>query len=102
MSGRSIDRLHTQDTLSCVVWADIVAGVSCNHFIAMEVLVRIQFDCAIFAVPVTDAKGDRQTIPTSEIDQLCNSPISLMSENLCLQFKPQELCDLFAYIHSAK
>ncbi|MDA1230827.1 MAG: hypothetical protein O2856_08640, partial [Planctomycetota bacterium] len=54
------------------------------------------------AGPVSDAKGDKQTIPTSEIGELCDSSISHMPENLCLQFKRQELRDLFAYIQSAK
>ncbi len=54
------------------------------------------------SITIADAKGDKQIIPMSDIDELYDSPISLMPENLYLQFKPQELRDLFAYIQLAK
>lgn len=54
------------------------------------------------SITIADAKGDKQTIPTSDIDELYDSPISLMPENLYLQFQPQQLRDLFAYLQSAK
>ena len=39
-------------------------------------------------------------ITTSEIEELQDSSISLMPENLYLQFKPAELRDLFTYLQS--
>jgi putative membrane-bound dehydrogenase-like protein len=54
------------------------------------------------SITIADAKGEKQTIPMSDIDELHDSPISLMPENLYLQFQPQQLRDLFAYIQSAK
>lgn len=54
------------------------------------------------SITIADAKGDKQTIATSDIEELSDSPVSLMPENLCLQFQPQQLRDLFAYIQLAK
>jgi putative membrane-bound dehydrogenase-like protein len=50
------------------------------------------------ALTLVDAKGDKQIVPTAEIADLRDSPVSLMPENLYLQFKPAELRDLFAYL----
>ena len=47
---------------------------------------------------LVDAKGEKQNILKSEIEELQDSPISLMPENLYLQLKPQELRDLFEYL----
>jgi putative heme-binding domain-containing protein len=54
------------------------------------------------SITIADAKGDKQTIATSDIEEFYDSPISLMPENLYLQFQPQQLRDLFAYIQLAK
>lgn len=47
---------------------------------------------------LVDSKGDRQTISTSDVEELQDSPLSLMPDDLFRQFKPQELRDLFAYL----
>jgi putative heme-binding domain-containing protein len=54
------------------------------------------------SVTVIDALGQRQTIASAEIDELHDSPVSLMPENLYRQLKPQELRDLFAFLQSKK
>ena len=47
---------------------------------------------------LVDAKGEKQNVLKSEIEELQDSPISLMPENLYMQLKPQELRDLFEYL----
>ena len=51
---------------------------------------------------LVDSKGDKQDVATSEIDQLHESPVSLMPDNLYHQFTPQQLRDLFAYLQSTR
>jgi len=67
-----------------------------------RVLTGLPIERTDASITIADAKGDKQTILTSDIDELYDSPISLMPENLYLQFKPQELRDLFAYIQAAQ
>ncbi len=67
-----------------------------------RVLTGLPIERTDASITIADAKGDKQTISTSDIDELHDSPISLMPENLYLQVKPQELRDLFAYMQSAK
>jgi putative membrane-bound dehydrogenase-like protein len=45
-----------------------------------------------------DPKGNRQEIPADQIEELQDSPVSLMPENLYREFTPQQLRDLFAYL----
>ena len=52
------------------------------------------------SLTLVDTKGEKQMITTSEIEELQESPNSLMPENLYLQFKPAELRDLFTYLQS--
>jgi putative heme-binding domain-containing protein len=52
------------------------------------------------AITLADAKGERQTIGLTDIEELHDSAVSLMPENLYRQFKPQELRDLFAYLQA--
>jgi len=47
---------------------------------------------------LADAKGERQALSTSEIEELSESAVSLMPEGLYRQLKPQELRDLFAWL----
>jgi putative heme-binding domain-containing protein len=47
---------------------------------------------------LVDAKGEKLTIATTEIEDLQDSSVSLMPENLYMQLKPAELRDLFAYL----
>ena len=49
---------------------------------------------------LADAKGERQEISTAEIEDLQESPVSLMPEDLYRQLNPQQLRDLFAYLQS--
>ena len=52
------------------------------------------------ALTLADAKAERQEIPVAQIELLQDSPLSLMPENLYLQFSPQQLRDLFAFLQS--
>ncbi len=47
---------------------------------------------------LADSKGERQEIATAEIEELSESGVSLMPEDLYRQLKPQQLRDLFAYL----
>ena len=47
---------------------------------------------------LVNAKNERTTVLRDEIDELKESPVSLMPENLLKQLKPQEIRDLFAYL----
>ena len=47
---------------------------------------------------LADAKGERQQVATAEIEELSESAVSLMPEELYRQLKPQQLRDLFAYL----
>ena len=53
------------------------------------------------AITLVDAKAERQEIPAVQIEQLQDSPLSLMPENLYRQFSPQQLRDLFAFLQSS-
>lgn len=50
------------------------------------------------AITLADAKGQKQEIPTGEIEEINDSPLSLMPDDLYRQFKPQELRELFAFL----
>lgn len=52
------------------------------------------------SITLVDSKGERQSIAVAEIEEVHESPLSLMPENLYLQLRPQELRDLFAYLQS--
>lgn len=47
---------------------------------------------------LADAKGERQEVATAEIEELSESAVSLMPEDLYRQLQPQQLRDLFAYL----
>lgn len=47
---------------------------------------------------IANAKNERVTVATANIEQLRESPVSLMPDDLYRQLKPQELRDLFAYL----
>ena len=51
-------------------------------------------------VTLLGAKNERTTIRRDQIDELRESPTSLMPEDQLKQLKPQELRDLFAYLQS--
>ncbi|MFO0906233.1 MAG: PVC-type heme-binding CxxCH protein [Pirellulales bacterium] len=67
-----------------------------------RVLAGLPVERTAAALTLVDAKGDRQTVATSDIAQLHESPRSLMPDDLYRQFKPQALRDLFAYLQSAQ
>jgi putative heme-binding domain-containing protein len=54
------------------------------------------------AITLADAKGQKQEIPTGEIEEINDSPLSLMPDDLYRQLKPQELRDLFAFLQGEK
>ncbi|MBM3969457.1 MAG: c-type cytochrome [Planctomycetes bacterium] len=47
---------------------------------------------------IANAKNERVTLAIADIEELRESPISLMPDDLYRQLKPQELRDLFAYL----
>ena len=49
-------------------------------------------------VTLVDAKNQRTTIPQGEIDDMQESEVSLMPENILKPLSPQEVRDLFAYL----
>lgn len=50
------------------------------------------------SVTVLDAKNERTRIPREEIDELRESPISLMPDDILQKLTPQERRNLFAYL----
>jgi putative membrane-bound dehydrogenase-like protein len=54
------------------------------------------------SITLADAEGKKQEIPASEVDELQDSPVSLMPDNLYRQLTPQQLRDLFAYLQSTR
>jgi putative membrane-bound dehydrogenase-like protein len=65
-----------------------------------RVLTGLPIERTDSAVTLVDSKGEKQIVATSEIDELHESPVSLMPDNLYRQFTPQQLRDLFAYLQS--
>jgi putative heme-binding domain-containing protein len=51
-------------------------------------------------ITLRTAKNEQIVIATSEIDEVRESPVSLMPDDLYRQLKPQELRDLFAYLQA--
>lgn len=51
-------------------------------------------------VTLVNAKNEKTSIATSEIEEIHESPVSLMPDDLYRQFKPQDLRDLFSYLES--
>jgi putative membrane-bound dehydrogenase-like protein len=54
------------------------------------------------AITLADSKGQKQEIPAGEIEEINDSSLSLMPDDLYRQFKPQELRDLFAFLQGEK
>lgn len=50
------------------------------------------------SITLVDSKSEKQVVPLSEVEEMNESPVSLMPDDLYRQFKPQELRDLFAYL----
>ena len=67
-----------------------------------RILTGLAIDRNNASITLADAKGDKQVVKTSEIENLRDSVVSIMPDNLYLQLRPQELRDLFAYLQSKK
>ena len=67
-----------------------------------RILTGLAIDRSDASITLADAKGDKQVVETSEIENLRDSAVSIMPDNLYLQLRPQELRDLFAYLQSKK
>jgi len=52
------------------------------------------------SITLAGAKNERTVIPRNRIDELRESPVSLMPEDLLKTLKPQEVRDLFAYLQA--
>ena len=46
-------------------------------------------------------KNERINVSAGDIEELRESPVSMMPDNLYQKLKPQELRDLFTYLQSA-
>jgi putative membrane-bound dehydrogenase-like protein len=51
---------------------------------------------------LVDAKNERVTVKREDIDDMADSPSSLMPESLYREFNPDQLRDLFAYLQSER
>jgi hypothetical protein len=51
-------------------------------------------------ITLVNAKNDKTVIAMSDIEDLRESPLSLMPDDLYKQLKPQDLRDLFSYLES--
>ncbi|HUP80114.1 MAG TPA: hypothetical protein VM260_16285 [Pirellula sp.] len=67
-----------------------------------RILTGLAIDRNNASITLADAKGEKQVVKTSEIENLRDSGVSIMPDNLYLQLSPQELRDLFAYLQSKK
>jgi len=70
------------------------------HTTAGRVLTGLPVARGEAGITLVDAKGQRLVVASSDIDEMQESPLSLMPSDLYRQFKPQELRDLFAYLQS--
>ena len=75
----------------------------------MSIIVRTTSGRVLTGLPVdrtdptlvlADAKGEKQSVSLSEVEEIKESSVSLMPENLYQQLNPTELRDLFAYLQS--
>jgi putative heme-binding domain-containing protein len=53
------------------------------------------------SLTLVDAKNQRVRISRDDIDEISESPTSLMPERMLEQLSPQELRDLFAYLRQS-
>jgi putative heme-binding domain-containing protein len=52
------------------------------------------------SVTLLDAKGQRNKIPRDRIEEIKESPVSLMPEDLWKEWTPEQVRDLFRYLQS--
>lgn len=67
-----------------------------------RILTGLAIDRNESTITLVDSKGEKIIVANSEIEELHDSSVSLMPENLYLQLRPQELRDLFAYLQWKK
>lgn len=70
------------------------------HTIDGRVLTGLAVSRDDAAVTLADAKNQRVTVPLKDIDELHESAVSLMPDDLYRKLTPQELRDLFTYLQS--
>ena len=81
---------------SAVVRKEFLSYVIVNKSGGVTTGLLVEEDAA--SVTLADAKNKRTRIPRDQIDELKESPTSIMPERLLEQLSPQELRDLFAYL----
>ena len=47
-----------------------------------------------------NAKNEKISVAIGDVEEIRESPVSMMPDNLYRKLKPQELRDLFAYLQS--
>ena len=52
-------------------------------------------------VTLVNGKNEKTTVPASEIEDVHESPVSLMPDDLYKKLSPQQLRDLFSYLESS-
>jgi putative membrane-bound dehydrogenase-like protein len=67
-----------------------------------RILTGLLADSNTTTITLLDAKNKRTILPRSDIDDLTESPVSLMPEKLLEKLTDQQIRDLVAYIQSAK
>ncbi len=67
-----------------------------------RVLAGLPIDRGDNSLTLADSKAEIQIVDSAEIEELHDSPISMMPDNLYLQLKPIELRNLFAYLQSSQ
>src|SRR5262249_47784847 len=65
-----------------------------------RVLTGVLADSNADTITLLDAQNKRTVLNRKELDDLQESPVSLMPEKLLDTLTDQQLCDLFAYIQS--
>ena len=65
-----------------------------------RVITGLPVDRANGVITLVDSKGEKTAVPEADIDNMAESTVSLMPDDLYRQFQPQELRDLFAYLQS--
>jgi putative heme-binding domain-containing protein len=65
-----------------------------------QVMVGVLAEQDAASITLLDAKNQRTRIPRDEIDELTESPVSLMPEGLLDPLTPQQRRDLFAFLQS--
>lgn len=107
--GPDLTTANRQDRDFLLVSLVDPSGVIRKEFVSVVVLTRtgrvltgLPIARTDAALTLVDSKGEKQAVPLTEIEELNDSPVSLMPENLYRQLTPQELRDLFAHLQSRR